>query len=92
MTKQIFKYPLQVTDTQFISMPEGAEILTVQVQRDAPCLWALVDQKLPDTTRHIETFGTGQPVDIDAGIERKYIGTYQLCYSTLVFHVFERIQ
>jgi hypothetical protein len=87
MNKRIYKYELAITDSQTVTMPEGAEILAVQVQRGAPCLWALVNPELRAVERHIETFGTGHPVD--TGVERLYIGTYQISGGSLVFHVFE---
>lgn len=31
--KIIYKYELKVDDCQFIEMPEGAEILSIQVQK-----------------------------------------------------------
>jgi hypothetical protein len=92
MNKRIYKYQLSIADIQSISMPEGAEILTVQVQRDIPCLWALVNPERTNTERRIETFGTGLPVRSDMGVERKYVGTYQVHSGDLVFHVFERLQ
>jgi hypothetical protein len=92
MAKRIYKYELAITDTQTIAMPEGAEILTVQAQRGTPCLWALVNPELPATERRIETFGTGHPVLSDTGVERRYVGTYQISGGSLVFHVFERLQ
>lgn len=90
--KTIWKFPLQTTDQQSLEMPESAEILSVQVQGETPCLWALVDPQAIRLTRVFETFGTGHPVPVDAGhIRRKFIGTYQLLSGALVFHVFERI-
>ena len=78
-------------DMQLVAMPAGAEILTVQAQRDTPCIWALVDVDSPPATRMIETFGTGHEVYEDMGVDRKCLGTYQLRGGALVFHVFERI-
>lgn len=92
MHKSIWKYPVRVTDRLIVEMPKGAEILCVQVQRDEPCLWALVT---PDTTtekRFFEMFGTGHPVPSDMGIARQYIGTFQLHGGSLLFHVFERVE
>jgi hypothetical protein len=91
MEKSIFKYTLETTDSQYLDLPKDAEILTVQTQFDEPQLWALVNPKNENTERHIEIFGTGHPVYCDMGIERKYIGTYQLSGGNYVFHVFERI-
>ncbi len=71
-------------------MPIGAELLTVQIQGGKPCLWAMVDPAKDQSERHIEIFGTGNPIE-ESILERKYIGTYQLHGGSLVFHVFELI-
>lgn len=86
----IFKYPLEVTDVQTIQIPQGATILTVQVQYDKPCIWALVDPNEPVESRQIEIYGTGQQLDED--VRRRYIGTFQLRGGALIFHVFEPIK
>ena len=90
-TKTIWKFELEVTDNQYVNMPYGAELLSVQTQGTTPCLWALVDAKNPTEERHFEVFGTGHPVNCDMGIERKYIGTFQLSGGATVFHLFERL-
>lgn len=90
MHKSIYKYQLKVTDTQKIELPVGAEILTVQIQNETPCLWALVDPNgIEKETRIIEVFGTGHPISYDMGMSRKYVSSFQLRGSQLVFHVFE---
>jgi hypothetical protein len=85
----IWKYKLDIIGCRNISMPIGAEILTVQVQDGGPCLWALVDPKAETEIRTIEMFGTGHPVLSDMGTSRKYISTFQMHGGELVFHVFE---
>jgi hypothetical protein len=84
--RTIYKYPLQITDEQLVSMPAFAEILTVQLQDGKPVIWAYVETTASQDRRLIETFGTGNPITNQS--ERKYIGTYQLP-DGLVFHVFE---
>lgn len=84
--EKIFKYPLEVTDTQFIEVPKGAAILTVQAQKDIPCIWAQVDPDMPLIKRRILTYGTGHPIDPTEA--KHYIGTYQINGGHLVFHVF----
>lgn len=91
MTKTIWKFELDITDSQHVQMPKGAEVLAVQVQRDRPCIWAMVDPAAATEIRHFETFGTGHDIFCDMGIERNYVGTYQVQGGSLVFHVFERI-
>ena len=84
----IWKYQIDTTDTQKILMPDGAEILTVQIQGGVPCLWAYLNPNNTNTNRKIEVFGTGKPIPEG---KRKYIGTYQLIAYFLVFHVFENL-
>ena len=88
--KKIFKYPLEIIDTQFIELPLGAEILTAQIQGDQLCLWAMVNA-LPEAikkNRRIEIIGTGYPVPTG---ELKYISTFQVMDGSLIFHVFENV-
>lgn len=85
----IYKYPIETTDTQIVMMPQQAKILTVQVQRGQPCLWAEVNPLLAQERVVIEVFGTGH--NMPAGIAREYIGTYQLYDGELIFHVYKRI-
>ena len=81
--EMIWKYILLTQDEQIISMPHGAEILTVQMQH------ARVDPDNEPTDFVIITHGTGHPISYTTG---SYIGTYQLDLDNglLVFHVFNR--
>lgn len=83
----IYKYPLQMVDAQTVAMPEGANILTAQMQGENLCLWVLVDAEpeLPKQNREIEIIGTGNGF-IEA--PRRYIATAQSGHW--VWHVFER--
>ncbi len=87
MKRKIYKYVLQIDDNQAIEMPEGATILTAQMQRGHLCLWAVVDidPELPQKMRHIEIIGTG---NLFTEAPRRYIATVQ--DGSLVWHVFER--
>jgi hypothetical protein len=87
--RTIWKYDLIPNDENriLIEMPTGAKVLTVQVQGDSVCLWALVDTEMGKGTRIFEIYGTGHPVST---YQKRYIGTFQMEGGTLVFHVFER--
>jgi len=74
-----------------LNMPKEAEILSVQIQNERPQIWALVNDEAEIEERFFEIFGTGHNITGDMGVERKYIGTFQLYNGTLVFHLFERI-
>lgn len=87
--KTIHKYPLKAEDRQRVSMPDEAELLTVQYQPGfGACLWALVDTAKPHAARKIMIRGTGHPAE-DVG---RYIATFQIPDEGLVFHVFEDTQ
>ena len=85
----IWKFPLQSVAVQTIELPAGFDILTVQVQNGAPCLWAAVDPDAQKTRAQIRIIGTGHDVPTPA-LDR-YIGTFQIDNGKLVFHVFERL-
>lgn len=88
----IWKFPLEVTDEQFIKMPKSSMAMTVQVQNDVPCLWAMID-KLdalyePYHAFCIKTVGTGHDFDFINDFNFTYLGTYQLFDGNFVGHVF----
>jgi hypothetical protein len=84
--KTIWKYQLVIQDSQPLTMPKGAEILTVQVQNNIPCIWALVDPDAEIEHREFCMFGTGHDFGL---IDYKYIGTFQIHEGLLAFHLFE---
>jgi len=85
--KTIWKFELM----NVIEMPKGAKILSLQTQDDTPYIWALVDPDVEKEKRIFSINGTGHPL-IYFTAEDNYIGTYQLPYRGLVWHVFEIIQ
>ena len=82
---RIWKYIIRTTDVIAVTMPRGAKILCVQIQREEPCIWALVDPNATIETRWLRIYGTGHPID-ELG---EYVGTYQLHNGSLIFHVFD---
>ena len=89
MSQRIYKYPLALTDTQSIVLPEGAEVLHVGMQDDGLMLWALVDADRTGVHRTFQVAGTGHSVSLPGG-RLVYIGTV-LAPLGLVWHVFERV-
>lgn len=92
---KIFKYPLEITDSQTIRMPKDAMILTIQLQDDNPCIWARIPDPKVGEINHSEfrtfiTVGTGN--EYDGSNTDFYIGTYQKKFlgGLFVGHVFER--
>jgi hypothetical protein len=81
--KTIYKYPLTLSDSP-ITMPKGAEILTVKLQNDTPTLWALIDTYVGlEESRLIVIRGTGHTIEDNA----KHITTYM--DDPFVWHAFE---
>lgn len=87
MSDAIWKFGLASMDC-WVPMPRGARVLTAQIQRNAMCLWAVVDTTLhvDDTERrHFRTVGTGWAIPDDETFE--YIATVQ--EGALVWHICE---
>lgn len=87
MTLKIYKYPLKVQDEQVVKMPIGADILCVELVKDIPCLYALVNSEADEKEITIEIFGTGHDIEI---LQRRYIGTFKQLNDSFVGHVFQR--
>lgn len=86
----IWKFPIPLVNPAMIRMPKGAVILTVQRQSDQACLWAIVDSEAEKEVRYFIIEGTGNPIHEEAGVSRRYIGTFQA--PPFVWHVFERLE
>lgn len=85
---RVWKWALEITDLQTLELPVGAKILTVQLQREAPQLWALCDgTETRKELRQFAIYGTGNPVM--HGGRATYISTFQLFAGSAIFHVFE---
>lgn len=82
---RIYKYSLKGIKREEIEMPAGSVILSMQVQKGTPCIWALVNPNLDETEKRIfEICVTGFDFIDPRAI---YIGTYQI--GDFVGHVFE---
>lgn len=88
----VWKYPLNAVEHQYLELPKGADILTVQTQGEGPQLWALVnpDPDIPKETRHIHIMATGEQKPSYYWSGLSYIATFQI--MSLVFHVFEDVR
>jgi hypothetical protein len=86
--KTIWKYKFDIQDDFVIEMPKNANILTVQIQHDSPCIWALVETENSIEDRHFKLFGTGHQMYY---IDIKYVGTFQMRTGNLIFHLFEKL-
>lgn len=84
---RIFKYPLEITDQQDITLPYNSKILSCQMQGDALQLWALVDEETDVfCEKTIRIIGTGNPIN-DYDSTFKFISTVQ-DDRDFVWHIF----
>jgi hypothetical protein len=91
MTFAVFKYKLLLVPDveQVVYLPGGAEILTVELQRDFARLWAKVMPELRETQpRHIVLAWTGHDLP-DAPL--RHINTFMSHNGDLVWHAFEKL-
>jgi hypothetical protein len=85
--KRVYKYALPVEDIFTLTLPFGAELLHVDEQHGAPCLWALVNPDATSEQRRFRLAGTGHPIEIAKPM--RHVGTFFLHGGELVFHLFE---
>jgi hypothetical protein len=81
----IWKFPLTGLDCSR-SMPNGAEILSVQAQNGELMLWAKCDPTKPGELRRFRMLMTGEHTDEVLG---QFLGTVQVADGRLLLHVFE---
>ena len=86
----VFKYSFDVNDYFTIEMPEDAKIISIQMQKSMPQLWALVDSDKPKKKRKFRLAGTGHQIKENIN-DLQFIDTFQV-HGALVFHVFEIIE
>ena len=82
----VYKYSVPYADDVEIEMPQGAQVLSVQLQHGKPTLWALVEDTHPTTLRCFFWRATGDPLRRHRAYA-KFIGTVQ--DNNLVFHLFD---
>ena len=83
---RIWKWPLEITDRQAVTLPRNARILTAQMQGDVLCIWTECDPTGGGEARTFSVYGTGNPMPESPGL---YIGTVQTHGGALVWHVYE---
>ena len=92
--KTIYKYELNVTDEQTLSLPKNHKVLTVMVQNGIPCIWVLLDpEQREKEDLDVFIFGTGQMIPEFATIERlTYLGSFMIVNDNFVGHVYYKNQ
>ena len=84
---RVFKYPIPFGDYFKLPLPNGAKVLTVDVQYGQPTLWALVNPNHKTKDRLFRFAGNGH--DIEESLSRlEFVASFQM-QNGLMFHVFE---
>ena len=87
MTRMVWKY--SVAEGLFgRTMPKGAKVLSVHIQRGMAQMWALVDPTAEVEERQFVAIGTGHAHDIFT-VSGRFIGTYVYPDTHEVYHLFE---
>lgn len=90
MTVQtVWKFSIDLGSDEPVLMPKGAQVLHVDNQDGALCVWALVDPHAPKVARGFVVVGTGHPVPAFRG---RFLGTVLFAGGALVFHVWEDLR
>lgn len=88
MKAEIWKYQLEITDQNTISVPRHAILLKAETQNHKPCLWFMVIPDAPKEDITINILGTGHPFETTTVGE--YIGTALTHNGTYVWHLFRK--
>lgn len=83
----IWKFKLSIADKCIAHMPHGAKVISVQMQDDALCAWAIVNPEHHLIEHPFAIIGTGHTFEISSNC--RHLGTVQVHGGSLVFHVFD---
>ncbi len=82
-----FKLPY---GSNVIDIHEGAETLSVMVQDDVPCLWAIVDTERPVVKRHFIIYATGSELKEPETL--LWVATFGHLDNNFIYHCFEIVE
>lgn len=92
VSKVVWRFVLTPNQGVGISLPMGAEILSVRELGDEICLWARVNPLALRGSRNIFAIGTGEEVSKELeGMDIEFLGTAVPDGGKKAFHVFEAI-
>ena len=86
--EKIYKYELEITNLQSVSMPIGANVISANVQNGKLCIWALVDTRNSDKNKSIAVAGTGYEIDFTVSDYDFYFVDTVMMSDILVLHVY----
>jgi len=88
---RIYKYTLELEQTQQIAIQGLKQVLSVCNQRNNIVLYALVDEKEKTTQcLEIKIAGTGHIIEKEAYMTHKFLGTVSIMQGHFMWHIFYR--
>ena len=85
MSQVIYKYPLELTTSNTLRLPFGAELLLVGLQGGVINVWAKVEDSEEEfEDHHIRIYGTGHLL---SDSEKEYLGS--VFQGGYVWHIYE---
>ena len=89
--KCIYKYPLEITDSQIIELKQGCEFLCLKEVCNIPTLYYLINPSNEFKSKTIRIFGTGHFIPAGELSRLIYLGTVVCNNGQLIWHVFEKL-
>jgi hypothetical protein len=87
VSRTIYKYKFEIKDDYFdLMLPQGAEIISLGIQRLTPVMWAIIDDEAPQEMVRFRVAGTGHDLTEDCTKET-YIGRIE--QMGLQWHIFK---
>lgn len=84
MSRTIWKYEIEITDSQTISLPSQHKIIHFGLDpNQVPCIWAEVNPTNSVVNVEIRLVGTGHPIDFN---HFSYLGSFN--QSVFVWHIY----
>ncbi len=88
MNMRIFKYPLEIVESQAILVPKGSKYISLLSQNDRPCVYAAVDPLCEEFEDwFFEMRGTGHVIDEETLRSAQFLGTITTHDSRFVWHI-----
>lgn len=88
MKNTIWKYELEITGKQVLTIPCEHQFLSVQNQGGSLVAWYQLDPDAPTVDLQMGVFGTGHLIKECPGT---YLGSAQFQDGALVWHVFSKV-
>ena len=87
---KIWKFYLGMGPETTVTLPKGAQVLSVGTQDDLIHMWAMVDPDAARVEKNFYIVSTGEPCEYVRGM--KFCGMAMMHGSSLIFHVFEGVE